>query len=168
MSRIAVVVPALQVLPVLDGLLTLYEVRTDCVAGRVRDCMANKVPAPLLQRERAPLAAIEDTIDQLGWTRVPRDEPATLTAEREIVATAVHAALLSSAEQIVRRCHEHHLPDGELSPSPTRSRRPSRRTTCSTASATLPPSTPRTLPRGNPMAIPNQGCLGRSSLPTAP
>jgi hypothetical protein len=116
MSRIAVVVPALQVLPVLDGLLTLYEVRTDSVAGRVRDCMENKVPAPLLQRERASLAAIKDAIDQLGWTRVPRDEPATLTAEREIVATAVHAALLSSAEQIVRRCHEYELPESEVSP----------------------------------------------------
>jgi hypothetical protein len=116
MSRIAVVVPALQVLPVLDGLLTLYEVRTDLISSRVRDCMENKTPAPLLQRERASLAAIEDAIDQLGWTRVPRDEPATLTAEREIVATAVHAALTSSAEQIMRRCHEHDLPDGELSP----------------------------------------------------
>jgi len=116
MSRIAVVVPALQVLPVLDGLLTLYEVRTDLVSSRVRDCMENKTPAPLLQRERASLAAIEDAIDQLGWTRVPRDEPATLTAEREIVATAVHAALLSSAEQIVRRCHEHDLPEGDLAP----------------------------------------------------
>jgi hypothetical protein len=116
MPRIAVVVPALQVLPVLDGLLTLYEVRTDLVASRVRDCIENKTPAPLPQRERASLAAIEDAIDQLGWTRVPRDEPATLTAEREIVATAVHAALLSSAEQIVRRCHEYELPESEISP----------------------------------------------------
>ena len=116
MSRIAVVVPALQVLPVLDGLLTLYEVRTDLVASRVRDCIENKSPEPLLQRERASLAAIEDAIDQLGRTRVPRDEPATLTAEREIVATAVHAALLSSAEQIVRLCHEYELPESEIFP----------------------------------------------------
>ena len=82
----------------------------------MRDCIENKNPAPLLQRERASLAAIEDAIDQLGWTRVPRDGPATLTAQREIIATAVHAALLNSAEQIVRRCHEYELPESEISP----------------------------------------------------
>lgn len=116
MSRITVDVPAMQVLPVLDGLLTLYEVRADAIAGRARDTMADRVPATVLQREGASLAAIEDAIDQLGWTRVARDAPAALTTERAIVAAAVHAALLGNAEEVLMQCHEFDLPDGDLSP----------------------------------------------------
>lgn len=160
MSRITVDVSAMQVLPVLDGLLTLYEVRADAVAGHARDCMADRAPATVLQREGASLSEIEDAIDQLGWTRVPRDEPAELTAEREIIATAVHAALMSSAEEIVEKCHAHDLPDGDLSPlSEAFAQAIETHHLLYAVSDAPPPSTPPR--RGNPLTTPDRGRTSR-------
>ena len=97
-----IVVPSALISPVRDGLRALHEIRTETHPG------AAGATGPAL-------AAIEDALWQLPEPEMaPR--ATALAGDRDVLATAIHAALLTAAEQVVRTSHEFVLPDGELSP----------------------------------------------------
>lgn len=116
MPKIAVVVPAEQTLPVLDGLLTLYSVKAETLYQRTERYLDDEIPLTAVLSERAKLTALNTAIEQIGWVRIQRDTAATLDADHEIAAAAVHSVLVTAAERLVEACDEHVLPDGDLSP----------------------------------------------------
>jgi len=97
-----IVVPSALISPVRDGLRALHEIRTETHPGTAG------TPGPAL-------AAIEEALWQLPEPDMPPHATA-LAGDRDVLATAIHAALLTAAEQVVRTSHDFVLPDGELSP----------------------------------------------------
>jgi len=97
-----IVVPSALISPVRDGLRALHEIRTEVHPG------AAGVTGP-------SLAAIEEALWQLPEPDMPPLATA-LAGDRDILAAAIHAALLTAAEHVVRTSHDFVLPDGKLSP----------------------------------------------------
>ena len=102
MHRCTIVVPSALIAPVRDGLRALYEIRTEDHPGRA-DTFGPS------------LTAIEEALGQLPGPGTS-SRPTALAGDRDVLATAIHAALLTAAEHVVRTSHDFVLPDGELSP----------------------------------------------------
>jgi len=97
-----IVVPSALISPVRDGLRALHEIRTETHPG------AADTTDPAL-------AAIEEALWQLPEPDMPPRATA-LAGDRDVLAAAIHAALLTATEHVVRTSHDFVLPDGELSP----------------------------------------------------
>jgi len=116
MPQIAVVVPARQILPVLDELPLLYANKAELVVERTHDYADGDITADVLLREREQLIAIDEAVRQVGWGRSEHEGPARLETDDSILIQAVHYALIDATEDPAEITQAYAIPGGDLTP----------------------------------------------------
>src|SRR5215208_1664260 len=104
MAQVAVEVPAALVHPVRETVLLLYRAALEALH---LDFGARAEPRASLEevvRQRERLRQLDALLDQLGWPGASELEARRLTAPADVLADALHGALIDAGERLAVAC----------------------------------------------------------------
>jgi hypothetical protein len=101
MAQVAVEVPAALVHPVRETVLLLYRAAVEALHLALG---AHEAPLDEVVGQRERLRQLDAVLDQLGWPGPVGTAPAALTGPGELLADALHGALIDAGERLAVAC----------------------------------------------------------------